>query len=430
MQRNLLSQKFFEKAKKYIPGGVNSPVRACKSVGAEPIFVESGSGSWIWDVDGNSYLDFVCSWGPLILGHCHPEVMAAIKKETESGTSFGIPTWNEVKLAEMIVDAVPSIEKVRLVNSGTEATMSAVRLARGFTGKKKIVKFIGCYHGHADSFLVKAGSGVATLGIPGSPGVPEEIAQNTIAVPFNNKDAVVQAIDKEGDDIACIIVEPVAANMGVVLPDDDFLPFLRQVTEEKGLILIFDEVITGFRLGLGGAQEYFDVYPDMTCLGKIIGGGLPVGAYGGRADIMDQIAPDGPVYQAGTLSGNPLATVAGIKTLEVLSRPGTYDILNEKMDYFVAELKVLSQKYGIKATIQKIGSMMTCFFGQDSPVRDFEKAAKSDTEFYGKFFRKMLQNGVYIAPSQFEAAFISLAHSWDDLDFALEATESSFKILA
>ncbi len=426
MQRNLLSQKFFEKAKKYIPGGVNSPVRACKSVGAEPIFVESGSGSWIWDVDGNSYLDFVCSWGPLILGHCHPEVMAAIKKETESGTSFGIPTWNEVKLAEMIVDAVPSIEKVRLVNSGTEATMSAVRLARGFTGKKKIVKFIGCYHGHADSFLVKAGSGVATLGIPGSPGVPEEIAQNTIAVPFNNKDAVVQAIDKEGDDIACIIVEPVAANMGVVLPDDDFLPFLRQVTEEKGIILIFDEVITGFRLGLGGAQEYFDVYPDMTCLGKIIGGGLPVGAYGGRADIMDQIAPDGPVYQAGTLSGNPLATAAGIKTLEVLSRPGTYDILNEKMDYFVAELKVLSQKYGIKATIQKIGSMMTCFFGQDSPVRDFEKAAKSDTEFYGKFFRKMLQNGVYIAPSQFEAAFISLAHSWDDLDFALEATESSF----
>ncbi len=430
MQRNLLSQKFFEKAKKYIPGGVNSPVRACKSVGAEPIFVESGSGSWIWDVDGNSYLDFVCSWGPLILGHCHPEVMAAIKKETESGTSFGIPTWNEVKLAEMIVDAVPSIEKVRLVNSGTEATMSAVRLARGFTGKKKIVKFIGCYHGHADSFLVKAGSGVATLGIPGSPGVPEEIAQNTIAVPFNNKDAVVQAIDKEGDDIACIIVEPVAANMGVVLPDDDFLPFLRQVTEEKGIILIFDEVITGFRLGLGGAQEYFDVYPDMTCLGKIIGGGLPVGAYGGRADIMDQIAPDGPVYQAGTLSGNPLATVAGIKTLEVLSRPGTYDILNEKMDYFVAELKVLSQKYGIKATIQKIGSMMTCFFGQDSPVRDFDKAAKSDTEFYGKFFRQMLQNGVYLAPSQFEAAFVSLAHSWDDLDFALEATESSFKILA
>ncbi len=430
MQRNLLSQKFFEKAKKYIPGGVNSPVRACKSVGAEPIFVESGSGSWIWDVDGNSYLDFVCSWGPLILGHCHPEVMAAIKKEAESGSSFGIPTWNEVKLAEMIVDAVPSIEKVRLVNSGTEATMSAVRLARGFTGKRKIIKFIGCYHGHADSFLVKAGSGVATLGIPGSPGVPEEIAQNTIAVPFNNKDAVVQALDKEGDDIACIIVEPVPANMGVVLPDEDFLPFLRKVTEEKGIILIFDEVITGFRLGLGGAQEYFDVYPDMTCLGKIIGGGLPVGAYGGRADIMDQIAPDGPVYQAGTLSGNPLATVAGIKTIEVLSRPGTYEILNEKMDYLVAELKVLSKKYGIKATIQKIGSMMTCFFGQDSLIKDFDKAAKSDTEFYGKFFRQMLQNGVYIAPSQFEAAFVSLAHSWDDLDHALDATESSFKILA
>ena len=430
MQRHLLSDKFFEQAKRVIPGGVNSPVRACKSVGAEPIFVEYGSGSWVWDVDGNSYLDFVCSWGPLILGHCHPEVVAAVKKAAETGSSFGIPTWNEVKLAQMIVKAVPSIEKVRLVNSGTEATMSAVRLARGYTGRKKIIKFNGCYHGHADSFLVKAGSGVATLGIPGSPGVPEEIVQNTVAVPFNDKKILQEVLDKEGDDVACIIVEPVPANMGVVPPDDDFLPFLRQITEERGIVLIFDEVITGFRLSLGGAQEYFDVMPDLTCLGKIIGGGLPVGAYGGRAEIMDYIAPDGPVYQAGTLSGNPIATAAGIKTLEILSRPGTYETLQNKMDYLAEELKVLGKKYGIKCTIQKIASMMTCFFGQDGPVKNFDQASKSDTEFYGNYFRQMLQNGVYIAPSQFEAAFVSMAHSWDDLDFAIEATESSFKVLA
>ena len=430
MQHHLLSTKFFEKAKRVIPGGVNSPVRACKSVGAEPIFVEYGSGSWIWDVDGNSYLDFVCSWGPLILGHCHPEVVAAVKKAAETGSSFGIPTWNEVKLAEMIVQSVPSIEKVRLVNSGTEATMSAVRLARGYTGRKKIIKFNGCYHGHADSFLVKAGSGVATLGIPGSPGVPEEIVQNTVAVPFNDKKILQEVLDKEGDDVACIIVEPVPANMGVVLPDDDFLPFLREITEERGIVLIFDEVITGFRLSLGGAQDYFDIMPDLTCLGKIIGGGLPVGAYGGRAEIMDHIAPDGPVYQAGTLSGNPIATAAGIKTLEILSRPGTYESLQNKMDYLAEELKVLGKKYSIKCTIQKVASMMTCFFGHDGPIKNFGQASKSDTEFYGKYFRQMLQNGVYIAPSQFEAAFVSLAHSWDDLDFAIEATESSFKVLA
>ncbi len=430
MQHHLLSTKFFEKAKHMIPGGVNSPVRACKSVGAEPIFVEYGSGSWIWDVDGNSYLDFVCSWGPLILGHCHPEVVTAVKKAAETGSSFGIPTWNEVKLAEMIVQAVPSIEKVRLVNSGTEATMSAVRLARGYTGRKKIIKFNGCYHGHADSFLVKAGSGVATLGIPGSPGVPEEIVQNTVAVPFNDKKILQEVLDKEGDDVACIIVEPVPANMGVVLPDDDFLPFLRKITEDRGIVLIFDEVITGFRLSLGGAQDYFDIMPDLTCLGKIIGGGLPVGAYGGRSEIMNHIAPDGPVYQAGTLSGNPIATAAGIKTLEILSRPGTYESLQNKMDYLAEELKVLGKKYGIKCTIQKVASMMTCFFGQDGPIKNFDQASKSDTEFYGKYFRQMLQNGVYIAPSQFEAAFVSLAHSWDDLDFAIEATESSFKVLA
>ncbi len=430
MQKNILSGSFFKKAKEVIPGGVNSPVRACKSVGCDPIFVESGQGSWIFDVDGNSYLDFVCSWGPLILGHSHPEVVSAVKEALEGGTSFGIPTWREVKLAQMIVELVPSIEKVRLVNSGTEATMSAIRLARGFTGKKKIVKFDGCYHGHADSFLVKAGSGIATLGIPGSPGVPEEIVQNTIAIPFNDKKALDEAIDREGKDIAAVIVEPVPANMGVVLPEDDFLPYLRKITQEKGIILIFDEVITGFRLSLGGAQEYFDVMPDLTCLGKIIGGGLPVGAYGGKAEIMDHIAPDGPVYQAGTLSGNPLATAAGIKTLEILKRPGTYESLKEKMDYMVGELTNIAKKYGIKCTIQNISSMMTCFFGVNGKISNFSDAMNADTEFYGKYFRQMLKNGVYLAPSQFEAAFVSMAHSIDDIEWALEVNELSFKVLA
>ncbi len=430
MHHHMMSQNFFAKAKEVIPGGVNSPVRACKSVGTDPIFVESGSGSWIYDVDGNAYLDFVGSWGPLILGHAHPEVIAAVEEAAREGTSFGIPTWREVKLAEMIVEVVPSIEKVRLVNSGTEATMSAIRLARGYTGKKKIIKFDGCYHGHADSFLVKAGSGVATLGIPGSPGVPEEVVQNTIAIPFNDKSALEEAIAKEGKDIAAVIVEPVPANMGVVLPDDDFLPYLRQITQDNGIVLIFDEVITGFRLSLGGAQEFFGVMPDLTCLGKIIGGGLPVGAYGGRAEIMDHIAPDGPVYQAGTLSGNPLATAAGIKTLEILSRPGTYDLLKEKMDYMANALAELSKAYNIKCKIQKIASMMTCFFGVESPVRNFQDAMTSDTKFYGKYFRQMLENGVYLAPSQFEAAFISLAHTWDDIEYAIEANESSFKVLA
>ena len=430
MHHNIVSEKFFEKAKDVIPGGVNSPVRACKSVGTNPIFVESGSGSWIYDVDGNAYLDFVCSWGPLILGHAHPEVISAVKEAAEEGTSFGIPTWREVRLAEMIVQAVPSIEKVRLVNSGTEATMSAIRLARGYTNRKKIIKFDGCYHGHADSFLVKAGSGVATLGIPGSPGVPEEIVKNTIAIPFNDKDALKKAVNENKNEIAAIIVEPVPANMGVVLPEDDFLPFLRKITEENEIILIFDEVITGFRLSLGGAQEYFNIMPDLTCLGKIIGGGLPVGAYGGKAEIMDHIAPEGPVYQAGTLSGNPLATAAGIKTLEILSRPGTYEVLKEKMDYMADALTKLSKSYGIKCKIQKIASMMTCFFGIDKEVKNFQDAISSDTELYGRYFRKMLENGVYLAPSQFEAAFVSTAHTWDDIEYAIEANESSFKVLA
>ncbi len=430
MPHHKLSSLFFENAQKVIPGGVNSPVRACKSVGCDPIFVESACGCRLRDVDGNTYIDYVGSWGPMILGHCRREVNAAVEEALQSGTSFGIPTWQEVELARMIVECVPSIEEVRLVNSGTEATMSAIRLARGVTGRKKIVKFDGCYHGHADSFLVKAGSGVATLGIPGSPGVPEEVVSGTLTAPFNDLEAFKKVLEQHGDEIAAVILEPVPANMGVVLPREDFLPTLRQLTSDRGIILIFDEVITGFRLALGGAQEYFGVTPDLTCLGKIIGGGLPVGAYGGRREIMDQVAPVGPVYQAGTLSGNPLATAAGLATLRVLSRPGIYDVLEERMAMLAAGLEGLSARYGITNRIQRIGSMMTGFFGHNRPVLNFEDALKSDTRLYGKFFRGMLEKGVYLAPSQFEAAFISLAHSDTDIEMTLRAAESVFKSLA
>ncbi len=430
MHHHILSKAYFEQAQKVIPGGVNSPVRACKSVGCDPIFVERAMGPYIFDVDGNSYVDYVCSWGPMILGHAHPEVSAAVAEALEGGTSFGIPTWREVALAEKIAELVPSIEEVRLVNSGTEATMSAIRLARGYTGRKKILKFDGCYHGHADSFLVKAGSGVATLGIPGSPGVPEEIVANTLAVPFNNLDAVKEVLDREGDDIAAVILEPVPANMGVVPPEEGFLQELRRLTEERGIVLIFDEVITGFRLSLGGAQEYFGVTPDLTCLGKIIGGGLPVGAYGGKREIMEQIAPVGPVYQAGTLSGNPLATAAGLATLEILDRPGVYKVLEERAEALEAGLKDVAARYGVKCHVQRMGSMLTGFFGQDGPVRDFDGALKSDTETYGRYFRAMLERGMYMAPSQFEAAFVSLAHSWDVIEETLDAAESAFKELA
>ncbi len=426
MQSHLLSNKFFEQAKRVIPGGVNSPVRACKSVGCDPIFVESAHGCHLKDVDGNIYIDYVCSWGPMILGHCHPEVNSAVKAALESGTSFGIPTWREVLLAKKIVECIPSIEEVRLVNSGTEATMSAIRLARGVTGKKKIVKFDGCYHGHADAFLVKAGSGIATLGIPGSPGVPEEIVSNTISIPFNNPRILKDVLEKEAKDIAAVIMEPVPANMGVVPPKDGFLEFVREETALKDVLLIFDEVITGFRLGLGGAQEYFNVMPDITCLGKIIGGGLPVGAYGGRRDIMEQIAPAGPIYQAGTLSGNPLATAAGLATLEVLSRPGIYDSLTQKAEYLKEGLTSLAKKRGIKCVIQGIGSMMTCFFGHDSPITCFEEALKSDTDMYSAYFKAMTENGVWIAPSQFEASFVSSAHTWDILEQTLKLAELAF----
>jgi glutamate-1-semialdehyde 2,1-aminomutase len=418
----------FEKAKKVIPGGVNSPVRACRSVGCNPLFIERALGSSVFDVDGNEYLDFVCSWGPMILGHAHPSVIGAITATATGGTSFGAPTPSEVELAAMVVEAVPSIEKVRFVNSGTEATMSAIRLARGFTGRAIVIKFDGCYHGHADSFLVKAGSGLLTLGIPGSPGVPEDIVKNTVSLPYNDLAIFEKTLKEKASDIACVIIEPVAGNMGCVPPAPGFLEGVRRITRDLGILLIFDEVITGFRLAYGGAQEFYGVLPDLTCLGKIIGGGLPVGAYGGRADIMDCVAPDGPVYQAGTLSGNPLAMAAGIATLRELQRSHFYTELNDKAASFSDRLNDLSRVLGVDVQLNRVCSLMTAFFTSE-PVTDFESAMKADTARYAQHYRQMRDNGIYIAPSQFEVAFLSSAHSEKDLDKAIKMTEWSFKKL-
>ena len=422
------SDSLFSKARKFIPGGVNSPVRACQSVGCQPRFISRANGSTITDADGNDYIDFVCSWGPMILGHNHPAVEEAIKTTLASGTSFGAPCELEVELAEMVCDALPSVDMVRFVNSGTEATMSAVRLARGYTGRKAVVKFDGCYHGHADSFLVKAGSGVITLGIPGSPGVPDDIVKNTISIPYNDPDTLEQTLRDENLDIACVIMEPVAGNMGVVLPEPSFIAKVRELTRERGIVLIFDEVITGFRVSYGGAQAAFDIMPDLTCLGKIIGGGLPVGAYGGKQEIMEQISPSGPVYQAGTLSGNPLAMAAGIATLKELRREGFYEALEKKAAGFAEQLKGLADKYLEEATLNRQGSVMTTFFC-DGPVRDFTSAMRADTERYGKFYRLMLDQEIYLAPSQFEGMFLSAAHSEKELETTLEKTEWAFKKL-
>jgi glutamate-1-semialdehyde 2,1-aminomutase len=426
--QTMRSAKLFEAAKKVIPGGVNSPVRACRSVGCDPLFIERAEGVTMTDADANQYLDFVGSWGPMILGHSHPKIVAAVQEAAKLGTSFGAPTPLEIDLAEMVVDAVPSVEKVRFVNSGTEATMSAVRLARGYTGKNVVVKFDGCYHGHADSFLVKAGSGLITLGIPGSPGVPEDIVKNTVSIPYNNSEILEKTLRNPDLDIACVIVEPVAGNMGCVLPRPGFLQLLRELTTELGMVLIFDEVITGFRLSYGGAQQYFGVTPDLTCLGKIIGGGLPVGAYGGKAEIMDNIAPDGPVYQAGTLSGNPLAMAAGLATLTLLNEPGFYDNLNVKAEGFAGSLSKLATSMGLPVTLNRAGSLMTGFFTEEE-VFDFESAMSADVNRYGQHYRQMLSRGIYLAPSQFEVAFVSAAHSQKDLDTFLEMTEWSFKKL-
>lgn len=420
------SYEMFGKAKKYIPGGVNSPVRACRSVGCDPLFIERAEGSMVYDLDGNNYIDFVCSWGPMIMGHAHSDIVAAIQQSATGGTSFGAPTSTEVDLASMVVEAVPSIEKVRFVNSGTEATMSAVRLARGFTGKKTVVKFDGCYHGHADSFLVQAGSGVMTLSIPGSPGVPDDIVKNTVSIGYNDIDLLEKTLRNPDLDIACIIVEPVAGNMGCVLPQPGFLEKMRELTRELGIVLIFDEVISGFRLAYGGAQEYFGVEPDLTCLGKIIGGGLPVGAYGGKAEIMDMIAPDGPVYQAGTLSGNPLAMSAGKAALKILQDQSFYQELNAKSEAVAEKLREVATSVGVDVQLNNIGSLMTAFF-TSQPVTDYASATSADTNRYGLHFRQMLSQGIYLAPSQFEVAFISAAHTEEDLEKLIKMTEWSFK---
>lgn len=420
------SKELYERACSVMPGGVNSPVRSGKAVGSIPVFVSSASGAYIWDEDGNRYVDYVCSWGPLILGHAHPAVVSAIKDVAERGTSYGIPTKLEVDMAEQVVKMVPSVEMVRFVNSGTEATMSALRLARAVTGRKKIVKFGGCYHGHSDCLLVSSGSGVVTLGIPGSPGVPEEIVTHTVSLPYNNLSAVEKVFDEMGKEIAAVIVEPVAGNMGVVPPEKGFLEGLRNLCDRWSALLIFDEVITGFRLSPGGAQRYYNVMPDITCLGKIIGGGLPVGAYGGRSEIMREVAPSGKVYQAGTLSGNPLAMAAGLATLKILETPGFYEDLEKKSAYLEKGLREAVSDAGVEMVLQRVGSM-GCGFFRSGAVKNFEDAIKSDTNAYALFWRGMLENGIYLAPSQFEAFFVSSAHSYEDLDRTIDAARKVLK---
>jgi len=423
------SKQLWERAQKVIPGGVNSPVRAMGSVGMDPPFIRSGRGCHIEDVDGNRYIDYVGSWGPLIWGHAHPEIVDAVTKAAAKGTSFGAPTENEVLLAERIVELVPSMEQVRLVSSGTEATMSALRLARGFTGRDLIIKFNGCYHGHADGLLVSAGSGLATLGIPACPGVPQAMAGCTLSLPYNDLNEVAQALRQHKDQVAAVIVEPVAGNMGVVEPAEGFLAGLRGLCDDHGALLIFDEVITGFRVALGGAQERFGVMPDLTCLGKIIGHGLPMGAYGGRAEIMAHIAPAGPVYQAGTLSGNPLATAAGLKALELLSAHGVYERLGDLSARFYQGLGKIFSEAGLSHYGQWCGGMF-CLFFQEGPVTDYASAAQSDTAAFARWHNAMLARGVYLAPSQFEATMVSLAHTEEVIDQSLAAAAEAAAELA
>jgi len=423
---NNRSKTLFLRAQRRIPGGVNSPVRAFRSVGGVPRFIRSGKGSRIFDVDGVSYIDYVGSWGPLILGHCPQAVVKVLREQAGLGTSFGAPTEKEVELAEAISGAFPSMEQVRLVNSGTEATMSAIRLARAFTGRTKILKFDGCYHGHADSLLVRAGSGVATLGLPDSPGIPPEEAALTISVPYNDIDTVQLALNRFRSEIAAVIVEPVAGNMGTVPPAKGFLQKLRKLTREHGTLLIFDEVMTGFRIAYGGAQELYRVRADITSLGKIIGGGLPVGAYGGNQAIMQWVAPQGAVYQAGTLSGNPLAVAAGLATLKALKKLGTYAKLNGLAGYLVEGLRKAAERAGCPVQVNQLGSMFTVFF-TSSPVTDFRSAKTADTERFRRFFHAMLERGIYLAPSQFEACFVSLAHTRRDLDATIRAAQSAFR---
>ena len=406
------SKVLFEEAKNYMPGGVNSPVRAFNAVGRNPLFIHKAKGSKIYDEDGNEFIDYVCSWGPGILGHAHPKVIEAVKNACDYGLTYGAPTAKETELARLITTLMPQIEMLRLVSSGTEAVMSAVRAARGFTGRDMIVKFRGCYHGHSDGLLVKSGSGLLSNAVPDSAGVPADYTKNTLIAEYNNKKSVEELFDKFGKNIACVVVEPVAANMGVVLPDKDFLPFLRKITEENGSLLIFDEVITGFRLGLGGAGEYFGVKADLTTLGKIVGGGMPIGVFGGRKDIMSCVSPLGKVYQAGTLSGNPVAVTAGIETLKLLME--NKDIY-KKIDKSAAKIEKAFNESSAKVRVNRIGSLMSAFF-TEKEVRDYDGATSSDTAEYARYFGYMLENGIYIAPSQFEAMFVSAAHSEEDIE--------------
>jgi len=419
------SKKAYQEALQLMPGGVNSPVRAFKAVDMNPIFMERGKGSKIYDIDGNEYIDYVLSWGPLILGHANRQVVEALKKVVESGTSFGAPTLIENKLAELVKERVPSIEIIRMVNSGTEATMSALRLARGYTGKSKILKFEGCYHGHGDSLLIKAGSGVATLGLPDSPGVPEGIAKNTITVPYNDFDGVKTAFEKFGDDIAAVIVEPIAGNMGVVPPLPGFLEGLREITEQYGALLIFDEVMTGFRVDYHCAQGYFNIQPDLTCLGKVIGGGLPVGAFGGKAEIMKKVAPSGPIYQAGTLSGNPLAMTAGYETLKQL-KPEHYGDFIRKADMLEAGYRQAAEKYCIPLTVNRVGSMIGVFFTNEQVI-NYDTAKTANLDYFATYYREMALQGVFLPPSQFEGLFISTVHSDEDIEKTIQAAENAFQ---
>ena len=409
-----------------MPGGVNSPVRAFKAVGGHPLFIARGQGSKIFDVDGNEFIDYVSSWGPLIFGHAHPRIVERLKYQAELGTSFGAPTELELEVAEKVVNAVPSIDRVRMVNSGTEAVMSAIRLARGITGRDRIVKFEGCYHGHGDSMLVQAGSGVLSLGLPECPGIVDDLAKHTLTLPYNDAESVRELFSSRGDEIACLIVEPIAGNMGVIPPQEGFLNTLREETAKAGALLIFDEVITGFRVALGGAQALYNIQPDLTCLGKIIGGGLPVGAYGGSKDIMDQVAPTGSIYQAGTLSGNPLAMAAGSEMLDLLSGPDVYSDLEEKSEKLCAGYQANADQLGVVAQFTRVGSMFSMFF-TDHEISEFHSVKTSDTEFFQRYFNALLEEGVAIAPSQFEAGFMSAVHSAEDIEKTIQANYNALK---
>ena len=424
------SEKAFDEAKRYMPGGVNSPVRSYRSVGSNPPFISSASGSRIYDIDNNEYIDYVLSWGPMILGHANPEVVASLQEAIPRGTSYGAPTLLETELAKKIQAFMPSMEMVRLVNSGTEATMSALRVARGYTGRDRIVKFVGCYHGHSDSLLVKAGSGLATFGVPDSPGVPKGVAENTITLPYNGIDAVKQLFDEMGDTIACIIVEPVAGNMGCVPPVEGFLETLRDVTKAHGALLIFDEVMCGFRASSGGAQKLYNIKPDLTCLGKIVGGGMPLAVFGGSSKIMSEVAPSGPIYQAGTLSGNPVAVTAGLATLSLLQRdPTIFKQVEDSTKALCNGLEELAKKYNVPAVVQRVGSMFTLFF-TDKPVHNFDDASACNADHFKIFFHHNLSHGIYYAPSPFESNFVSMCHKGAEIDKTLAVAEEAFKIIS